>query len=781
MTLRLKSERIIQSEIIGRLIAELNINDVNPGSVIDVLTQAIAQQQFSLYYQLAQISRLVDLNALTGNDLDNKAFEYGIIRQQPVKSNGPISIFRPLGFVKVSTTFYAGSLAPIAGQSVIDVNDASSFLIGTSGTLILGRGTTNEEQVNYSSAPVSMVNFFRFTLTAPLVNNHAVEETIVLKQGVDQPILAGTVISVPPSGTNAEIKFQLDNDIILLSGELQVDNVEITSQQPGISGNIPIAAITGTLAFSNPPFIGARALNTSKFTTGRALEDDDTLRDRIKNAIQSLTRAVKQALLNAIVGLVDTETAKRVVSASVVLPLTTVGDVKIYIDDGTGFEPSFSSVGFESVLDSSIGGEQRLKLSQFPVVKAQLESNNHQNYDFSGVPLTFMYQVGVLQETITFTSSDFNNPAIALADEVVAAINNKATLIESRTASGGTFVLITAKADFNENLQVIGGSAQTILNFPTNPKDTLSLYVDDVPKTKDGFTAIVDSQNQAPYDLIAIGAYPHTLTMVIDGKTANPQTATINSGDVSNTAAVTAQEIVNVINRDIAGVIAFTISNNTRVRIQSLTLLQDDSKIHITGGSANNITNGLNFTTVEQLGLDGDYIFNREIGEFSLNSPLAANQSVTLNSLFTRGKLRAALPELYVIPNLSTLVIAIDGGSNQTITFDNSFSGGGSALSVATFINSKLLGAVSIVRTIGGQNFLEINSNTYTGGGSIRIDSSSTSESSFNFLTNTVVSSLKSNKAFIVSGSAGPYNLAQGDTLVTVVDGDISIILFLFY
>lgn len=773
MPLTLKSERQIQAEILGRLIAQLGINDVNPGSVIDVFTQAIAQQDFALYYQLAQVSRLVDIDALTGDDLDNKAFEYGIIRKQPLKSNGPISILRPVGFQKVSTTFYAGSLAPIAGQTTIDVNDASNVLIGTSGTLILGRGTNNLEEVNYAVAPTNMVNFFRFTLTAPLVNDHAVEETVVLKQGTDIPMSAGLVVQVPASGTQAEVKFQLDNDTTLLAGELEVDGVEITAQTAGTVGNIPIGAIDGTLAFPVPPFIGARAENTTKFTTGRDLESDDDLRDRVKNAIQSLTRAVKQAIKNALVGLVDPETAKRVVSASVILPIETVGDVKIYIDDGTGFEPSFKSVGFESILDNSSGGEQRLKLARFPVVKSQLESNSAENYDFSGVPLTFTYQVGVLQETITFTETDFAIPGSAKADEVVAAINNKATLIEARTASGGTFVLITAKADTNENIQVIGGGAQAILNFPPDAKNTLLLYVDDIRKYKDGFTAIVDSQNEAPYDLQAIGSYPHTLTMIVDGKSANPQTATINLADVVNPAAVTTKEIVAVINRDIAGVIATSIENNARVRIQSLTLLSGSSKLQITGGSANNAINGLNFPTGQEVGLNNDYIFNRETGELQLNTPLGINQTVTANTLFSRGKLRAAISELYTIANGTTLIIKIDGGGNQTITFDNSFAGGGTAAAVAAFINKQLAGGTAYSRTIGTLNFLEISTNTYQLSGSIEIDPASTSISSFDFPTGVTENSINPNKAFIVSGNAGPYNFAQNDALVAVIDQDI--------
>ena len=74
----LKSERQVQTQILAFLIDELGLNDINPGSVLDVLTQSIAQQDFALYYQIGLVSRLNTLDALSGDDLDLKAFEFGI-------------------------------------------------------------------------------------------------------------------------------------------------------------------------------------------------------------------------------------------------------------------------------------------------------------------------------------------------------------------------------------------------------------------------------------------------------------------------------------------------------------------------------------------------------------------------------------------------------------------------------------------------------------------------------------------------------------------------------
>lgn len=773
MALTLKSERQIQAEILARLISQLGLNDVNPGSVADVLTQAVAQQDFALYYQIAQVSRLVDIDALTGSDLDNKAFEYGISRTQPEKATGTITIFRPTGFQKVSTTFYAGSPAPISGDMVIDVNDASNALIGSSGTLILGRGTNNEEEVPYVLAPTDNVTYWRFQLSAALTKDHAVEETVILKQGNDEVILAGTIILVPATGVSSEIRFETQNDTVLQAGEDRVTGVEIKAVEAGSSGNISVGAIDGESAFPNPPFSGARAKNEIKITTGRDLETDDELRDRIKNYIQGVTRAVKQAIYNAIVGLVDPETAKRVVSAAIILPIDVAGDVKVYIDDGTGFEPSFLSQGFETVLESSTGGEQRLQIDKFPVVKAQVESNSAEPYNMSSGALTLTFEVGNISESVTFNPADFRFPEIATAEEIVAVINDRANLLEARTSQIGKYCQITAKTDTNEALRVSGGSANAILNFPTDVKETLNLYVDDVKLSKDGQTATLDSRNQSPYNLDTVGPYPHTLTIEVDGKTANPQTATMNASDVVNTAAVTVAEMCAVLNRDLVGITALPIENNTRVRLVSLTKLSDKSKLRVTGGSLNNSLNGMNFISTEVTGEDGDYVFNRELGVIQLAQPLTANQNVTAGSRFTRAKFVAGNYELYSPTNGQTLVIQVDNGADQTVVFDNTFAAGKTAQETANFINASLVGGSASVRTLGGLNYLMITTNTYGPSGALRIRSTSTANSSFNFQTDVTQTSTPPNKAYLVSSNAGPYDFVENDSLVVVMNNDI--------
>lgn len=771
---QLKSQKQIQSAMLKKIMALLSINDINAGSAIDRLTFAASQEDFAQYVQMAKILRLVDVDNMKGTDLDNYAFNFGITRNAALNASGVVTVQRASTFVKVSTNFYSGLTAPIAGDTTINVIDASSALYSTAGTLILGRGTSVEEEVSYVLAPVNNTNYYTFTVTSGLAYNHAVEETVILKQNTDITILAGSVLRVPATSVSTVINYSVDVDSTLLAGEAELINVPVTAIIAGTSGNIPVNAINGTDAFASAPFSGARAKNESKFSTGKDRETDDELRDRIKTAIQSLSKGTKQAILNAIVGLIDVDSAQRVVSANVILPLTTDAPVKVYIDNGQGFEPSYESLGYEEIIDSATGGETRLQLDLFPLVKAQVETNVAETFDFSAGTKTLSYTVGLDSETISIFTTDFEFSDAATAEEVATAINARATLIEARTSQSGTKVVIMAKADVNEEMQVTGGTANTILAFPTDKVYTLLLYVDSTLLSKDGETAYVDSANSALYDLASIGAFPQTLTVIVDGKSANPQTVTFQSADFVSTTYATTDEVCDIINAQLAGATATSIDSDSKIRIQSNKSLSSLSKIEITGGTANDAAFGFNFPTSEVVGANKDYTLNKELGTIELETPLTVTQSVNVGPLYTRAFLRASIAESYLLVNGQTLVISVDGGANQTITFTAAIAGVKTAAVTAAFINTLLVGATASVRTVEGVNYLEITSNSYTASvGSIEIKSASTGNTPFGFTLDSAATNQKAFKAFRLS-AAGPYAFTLSDTLVAVIDDDIT-------
>lgn len=769
----LRSERQIQTRMLAKLISELSLNDITPGSIVDVLTQASAQEDFALYFALAQIARLRDLNALTRADLDNRAFEYGLTRYAAVAASGLVTIQRAASFEKLATNFFAGDIPPVIGALTLKVNDASDALYSTAGTLIVGRGTNTEEEVDYSIAPVDNATYWQFTIDAPgFVYNHAPEETVILKQDIDRTVTAGTVVKVLATGIAPEIQFTLNNDAVVLAGEADETGIRVTATETGTKGNIGVRGIggpAGDTAFSSAPFTGARAYNPAKFTTGRDRETDDALRDRIRSAGDLLTRGVKNAILQAIVGLLDAETTKRVVSANVILPTAETGDVKVYIDDGTGFEPDFAQIGNEPVRTNATGGEVRLQLNEFPLVKAYLETGTEELYDFSSGSKTLIYEVNQDEETITFSTTDFVDSEHATAEEIASIINDNATLIEARTSQTGTKVVITAVSDTGEDLEITGGTANAILGFSEVRQYTLNLYKNDVLLSKDGRTAFIDSGNEPPYDLLAIGAFPHELLLVVDGKTANEQTAVFQSADAADTSNVTAAEVAAVINRDISGVIATDIT--TGVRITSNLPLSADSKIKINSGSLNDATNGLNFSTTIVVGSDSDYTLNRELGIIEMTDPLTEDDNVTAGNEYSRGHIRASIAENYAPANTLTLVIKVDGGSGQTVTFDGTSR---TAEEAADFINLTLRGGTAYAREIGGENFLEIQTNNFASAtGIIEVDGASTANAAFGFTLDTNYTSITPDRAYVATTSNTPYVFVEDSNLVIVVDDDI--------
>ena len=774
MTLRLRSQRQIQTDIINAIVARLGLTDVNPGSIIDVLTQAVAQEDFNQYVQMSQIVRLVDLDSTTGVDLDNRAFEYGIGRTGAQSAIGTVTLIRT-GYTKISTSFVSsGVLAPSEGDTLLRVNDASGFRDSDKSTfgdltnnifsqVVIGRGTDNEEtrRISFSqndsltdnnegSAGVQEDDsgtFWYISLEEELQNDHSFTEEIVFipptpEVGSDTiSIPAGTTVSTPSTGTSAAVTFDIIVDYELEQGEDTLINVDVRASDVGSIGN------AGSGAISLISLEGIGVSNDSAFTTGTDIESDNGLRDRIRSHIQSLSRGTREAVLNAIVGLVDTATSRRVVSSSVILPQDTNTPVKVYIDDGTGFEPSFTDQSFETVVGSASKGTTRLQLDFAPLVKASIESANSEPFNLSQVfeedadtGLTLIPRVGSDEEIINIFSTDLDFPATVRAEEIVRIINDRSELIEARTSEGGTKIVITAKIDVNEDIFIFGGTANPFIQFTNNEQSTLYLYKNDKLLSKDGSTAFLDSAD-------GNFSFPNTgaeLEVIVDGKSNNAQTVTL-----SGTLEVL--EVVDAINAEVAGLTAIAIESDTKVRLLSNTAFSSSSKLQITSGGANT---QLGFSTDEAVGDDRDYTLNRELGTIQLNTSLIDGDFITSGNDFNRASVRTNFPvdnETRIDSSVSftlrvdeddTATDAVEsGGVEINIVFDDRFSGnyldsdnvsdgrsetqfgfnrqsftqleGGLPALILEFLNDQLYPyATAFVRTVGNGDFIEIRTNT---------------------------------------------------------------------
>ena len=554
----------IYGGMVAKVVSASPLTDVNFGSVLSTMLEAAAQEDDEQYFQMLEIIRGYSLDTTTGTDLEDRAFEYGLTRKAAQVATTRVTL-GDSAIVKVETGVYSGLPGAPAGSLEINGDGATGF--PASGSIIIGRGTPNAETVIYSSI-TPFVNFVRFNLASALAFDHGTDESIILSQGGNRLITAGTVVKVPASDINPQIEFTTDTNATILDGERVVEEVPVTASEAGLKANVPVGSIS---QFDSPPFSTAFVTNPRRVTNGRDIETDQELRDRIKDTIQSLSRGTGKSITTGVVGVVSELENKRVVSASLIEPTIPADVVKLYIDDGTGFVPAFLNIGFEEVVPVATGGEKFLKTNNFPLVKAFVETQNTELFNLVGGEVLFV-DIGGKTETITFQSTDFAIPGQATAQEVLQKINAVAVSFEARLSSGGSKVRIFSRSNSDEQIRVGGGSANVALNFPTEVEFSAKLYRERnnqiVLLSKDGITASIESGLSAGYDM---SLRPENLCVILDGKVKNPQHVWFNPSDFVNPVSVSALEIVTKMSEQLAGLVVERSSANTKVTLTSNT------------------------------------------------------------------------------------------------------------------------------------------------------------------------------------------------------------------
>lgn len=687
-----KSFQQIFGSMAVKIASETPITDFSDGSVVTTLLEAAAQEDFQQYLQMLNVIRNYNLDTTEGSDLDARASEYGLTRRPATSHSGFVTI-QDTSFTKIATKLYAGLPGPIAGSTVIYVDDASSF--PTSGDVYIGRGTNNSEgPISYSSAPVDNGSYWIVTLDVALLNDHGTDETFILAQGGNRTIDAGTEVEIPETDVSSKQLFELNQSVQLLDGENSITSVLVTALTPG-GFKVPANSI---IAFTNSPFDGAKVTNPEPFVNGRALETDQQLRDRIRQTIQSLSRGTPQSIKTGIVGLIDQATNNSVVSANILPPVNLAdGPTKVYIDNGRGLEPSLSPIGLESLIDEATGGERFFQLQNFPVVKSSLISQQLEPFALYGAE-TIIVRVGTNEETIAFASSDFETVGRAKATEVAQAINDKSTLIEARTVtdSEGKKVFIIPKSRVNEDMQIDPVStAQTALNFSERAVETLKLYKNDKLLTKDGITASTLSLAQ-PFNLSgdSVTTTDSDIQVTANSKIVSKTTAGVNPfkqyvspGDYVKFST----------DADAFYTRVRTVVNDTKI------ILETDYPAF--GGGLGNIT----IWTSPQLEVaangDRDQTEIVSFGPNDFGTPAQALASEAFKRI--QLELNLSQSELVVNNTKIKLISDLENSENSKIQV----TGGGAALSLGFCSSSPLTGTItfvggSLVVTGVGTNFL---------------------------------------------------------------------------
>jgi uncharacterized phage protein gp47/JayE len=638
-----KSREQILSEMVSEYIGLTGVNDINTGSVMtqffDVVARSIARTSGDIF----QILRDFSLDRATGEALVRIGEEERVKKRTSQVATGRVTV-KDTRFQKIATKVYSGSAAPNINSTTIRVSDASKF--PSTGRIYIGRGTPNVEgPIDYVA--INQVGaFWEITLATPTQKFHNISENVILGQGGTRTVQVGVTATSPGVGATPDVFYNVTSQTILLDGEDSNPGVQIAAQEPGSFGNAPAGAIR---QFIVPPFPGASVINEIPLINGADEESDDSYRDRIKKARISKGLGTANAVKNAVLGAQASDENARVVSNEI--DTSNPEETVLYIDDGQGYEEKTSGVGLEFVIDSAIGGEQTFQMvtggRQTSVAKAFIETTESGPFDIRPFDRLTVLVGGESAEHI-FLPSDMRSPGAVTAYEVVASINNNAGLPFFATTSGaGTKVVLQAKSEENEFIQIskpiAGVDAAPKMGFSLNEANTVLLYKNRNLLNKNGRPASVFTNDKFTWDPSITSG--DTLTISVD-KTPFI-TYTFNNQDfiiegqhsfVSSQNSITSW--VNVFNAKVTGVTASI--DGEKIKLTSNLGSSNRASVEI-DENCDLVQKGMfsNQQGLSAKGFESDYFLSRNTAQIKLKTPLRPGDSLTLGSEFTRAEVKS--------------------------------------------------------------------------------------------------------------------------------------------
>lgn len=629
-------EQIIGDLIDGFLARVDGVNDLNRASVLTQFFVAIGQDAFKSYADIISMIGANNIDRAIGDALQRKARDNNVPILSATEATTVVDI-TDLTFEKIATTVYAGQPAPVAGTLNLYAADASSFP-STGGQLYIGRNTPNSEgPLTYTSVtPQSGGSYYLITLatTTPTTNFHNFGESIILAQGGNRLIQAGTTVQTAQGIGVTSVSFTTDADATIIDGEVTVTLVPVVCGAAGTIGNVPAGAIVQAVGL---PFT-CSVNNPAAVFNGIPDDTNDTLRARIKAYELAKAKGTDSAIKQAAINVTSTDDLKQVTSSNIYNYAD--GSAALVFDDGSGYEPLFFGQGYEVIIDSAVGGEMEAQVRQVPVAQAQVISSAVAPFDIAALSWLSISIAGVTSSH-QFQASDFQVAGAATAFEVAASINNDPNIsFLANTAHGQTQVVVYPRSVTENDITVIpytgGVDANTILEFPEEIAYSIRLYKNNVPLNQNGIIAEVTTRLQQLWSAsIAPG---ETLTYIVDN--TPPITITLTNDDfevvdpeatVSSSTAIATWAAV--LNNIMSGV-------NVIVNGQTLSFISNrgassQAEISITGGTLLDKIFPIG-VEISATGQTSDYSANLETGQITLAEPLDVGDQLALGSLNTR-------------------------------------------------------------------------------------------------------------------------------------------------
>lgn len=642
----------ILGDMIDAFLSNQGIKNLRVGSPILSMLEASAQSGTRSSQDIFQLLASIEIDRAIGLALKRIGDSEKVPQQQESPSSGTVTI-GDSSFTKKSSKLFQGSPAPIAGSVSVDVIDASDW--PASGSVYLGRGTPNYEGPLAYSSKVDAGTHWTLNLTGSTVKFHNTSETAILAQGGNRSVGVGSIVRTPQANVADAVQFKVVYQRTIPDGETQITSVLVQATQPGTIGNVPARAIK---EFSSEPFTGATVTNPSPFSNGLATEKDDDYRERIKNVRRTRGKGTPLAIETAATGITAVDENKRISSAKLVERANTS---TLYIDDGTGYEERVEGVAIETLIDSALGGEQYFELGNRPVARAFVKTTNESPFNLK-VDSVLTVKVGGVEYLHAFSANEFVSMENATAYEVSASINANSNLAYlARTADSGTRVVLFAKNDVNEDIEVIASDvvdANDALGFQLDIVYTVRPYLNDRLLSKDGSLATYASQSFSLWNVVSGN---QTLIVAVDGTPDTTYTFTDQDFVDANTgfSAVgrnSPAAWVKVINRKIPGLTASEAGG--RIVLTSNLGTFARASVDVSGGT---MVAAHFFSVGSAFGTSRDYTLNRSTSQLRLETALSPGDRLTIGSFNTRSFLESEVIETTSIASTAKLWFVNDG------------------------------------------------------------------------------------------------------------------------
>lgn len=246
----------------------------------------------------------------------------------------------------------------IVGATVVNLLAGTGAAWASAGTVILERGTSNQEKISFTRSGDTL------TLSVGTAFAHAAGTVAIQSTtGSDRPISAGQNPFVPSTSTTNAVPFRITLSGVLLDGDFTSDLIPVESVNVGVDTNVGANTIT---QWTTPPFVGATVTNPAAATRGADREKDDPYRQRLKDFIQSLSRATPLAVTTLVDGITDPSTNTTVAFDQIIEPVLPGASI-LYITDGTstftlGQQPF---IGRDVIISDARAGDRRGRLAKF--------------------------------------------------------------------------------------------------------------------------------------------------------------------------------------------------------------------------------------------------------------------------------------------------------------------------------------------------------------------------------------------------------------------------------